>query len=261
MSKDRVSGIPRSPVPEKTGEGLKELHLPENRNASRNSLRHNRFTLIELLVVIAIISILASLLLPALKRAKDAANGLVCKNNLRQSFYVLGSYSETFNDYIVPASYSVGIPYYGYMLYISGLLSGQPGFSDFNPYGVPVGFYPKIFSCPSENIPKGSNPIKERYTRIDDASSYHYSVNSIYCSIGVPTRKMSHVKMPSQSFFCAEGRRDGHAYLLEWWNYYTHVGEVAHRHWGMLNSVYFDGHVGDHKATSNLPAYYFDETH
>jgi prepilin-type N-terminal cleavage/methylation domain-containing protein len=63
---------------------MNPLHLGVRRRGELPVGDRCGFTLIELLVLIAIIAVLAALLLPALARARSAADSAVCRSNLRQ---------------------------------------------------------------------------------------------------------------------------------------------------------------------------------
>jgi len=107
-------------------------------------MKAKRFSLIELLVVIGIIALLASLLLPALQKAKAMALTAQCSSNQRQCGVALTSYANDYDGWIIGGENSVaGL---ANMMPDMGFAPQTKNFRANAIYTFPFG---QVFQCPS----------------------------------------------------------------------------------------------------------------
>jgi len=136
----------------------------------RNSLWRRGFALIELLVVIAVISLLMTLLLPALNSARSYARDTACLNNMRQLGQGLNFYAVDYNNYLPPSFGGTpdGCPYYGAWILCVATYLGKdvdPNNRSKATYNavVPLRQSPTgVFLCPS-TLPNANGVMRWSY--------------------------------------------------------------------------------------------------
>lgn len=197
-------------------------------------MKKQDFSLIELLIVIAIIAILASMLLPALRRARQSAHSTACKGNLKQLALAMSNYASDYDGWGTCSDYTGNFlfgpiteskidqtlcPYLG-MQAVDDMSIGPPAAVSICPSGRREGTGDRISS---------GNP------------NFSYSFNTYLCTGTTLSNnrgsRITQVKKPSRRLYCAD-TADTHAA-----NLFINTSFASRHSGGQDNLVFVDHHV------------------
>ena len=238
-------------------------------------LRAFGFTLIELLVVIAIIALLIALLLPAIKKAREAARVPVCASNHRQMAYATHAYAADYHDFFPPGT-----------SYVKDNSSGSPDPSEAWWWPRHLRVYldsDKVYQCsvqlvdnhPNTYIANGQNWMffydlhgnqPDRFMTLDEVAQpakvvmFHESVRDWTGYYGASgwtddTIGLYADMQPGFTYYLPDAPVNGG-------RHYRRDGSGGSDPWGFDNISFVDGHVGlytmEDLVAANTPAKYMD---
>lgn len=218
------------------------------------------FTLVELLVVISIIALLLSIMMPALRGARAAAQKIVCASNMRQMFLATKLYGDT-NDDLLPNCYAGSY----------GDLSPRKNWFDLiYPYmqgkklkwDNAVGRDYKLYHCPAGKKNEvwwgsytGNNLEAVRgegnYAYNATLGPGHWNGGKIFGQAKTGRLNWLNVQRPAETFMYTDSRQSSgveHAIEFGYIKSYPWP-RVSYRHNNFTNIILCDGHTDSVKVT------------
>jgi prepilin-type N-terminal cleavage/methylation domain-containing protein/prepilin-type processing-associated H-X9-DG protein len=233
--------------------------MSRSRSAANRSLglcgpNRGAFTLIELLVVIAIIAILASLLLPALSKAKLKATLTSCMNCQKQLGMAVQLYATDYQDALIPTDFNGALMDGGGFWPGASISGGTVPAAELQikeilkrgplwPYAANPGVYHCIGDARWKNRKPGQGWAYVSYSKAEP-------MNGAYGWGVTPFRKLGQVKQPSQSFVFIEEADPRNENKGTWVMNIDPPGWVdtfAVFHGLVSDFSFADGHVESHK--------------
>ena len=238
-------------------------------NRKSSGIRKKSFSLVELLIVISIIAILASLLLPALNKAREKARDILCSGNLKQLSSYMFLYVEQNNDVIPAANNNAEAPSGKWQDMLYGLTAPGEKFID-QYYLLKINsttWYPKnkVFACPASgpcNIAVSSRHygINNSGFLYEDGRASSFGFASFHT--GAYSMKLGRIKSPSRRAALFDIDRWGswpspcaNSYSMLYRSGDSGVAVWRHRDGNGLNVNFADGHM-EMRRKDSIPVDY-----